>query len=65
MAHANIDAPDCRCLGLPQFLDLLTVMAAHPVAQEARGQVHGDFIAIDARQSHLPQPGAVFDVPNL
>ena len=45
--------------------DFLAIMAAHPVAQETRRQMHGHFLAVDAGERHLLEPGAVFDIADI
>jgi hypothetical protein len=40
-------------------------MAAHPIAQKARGQRDGRFITFNSSESHLPKPAAEFHIAHF
>jgi hypothetical protein len=65
MADADLHAAHAGDLLLPQRGQTVAELGAHPVAQEAGGQVDGDLVAIEPDQGHLAQPGAVFDFAHL
>ena len=61
-ADTKIDAAYGWGLGLPQCVQLGAISGIDPVAVEAGRQMYGDFVAIRSDESHLTQPGAIFDI---
>ena len=64
-ADADIHAADGQVFGQPERCDPVAVMIAHPVTQETGREVYGDLVAVDAREGHLPEPGAIFDIADF
>ena len=64
-ADPDIHPADRRVLAVPERVQAIAVMAAHPVAQKPRRQMHRHFVAVHRPERHLAEPGAVFGFPHL
>ena len=64
-ADADVDPADAAILFLPEVVQAVGVIVTHIVADEAGGEVDGDFVAVDADEGHVTEPGAVFDVADF